>query len=109
MGALEDFDDLMKRVALPGRSHKDGTEQLIESVRTALKDPVDEDEFGPIDYVASILYAYDCATREREPGRWWSVRPDIRNEFRRRAVETIASWSLEEITAMRLGSPGRLT
>ncbi len=66
--------------------------------------PRSDDPFGPIDYVASILYVYEASatTHQRKPVRWGLVEDKIRDEFREKAKQTVASWAMEEIMASKV-------
>lgn len=65
-------------------------------------EPKDNDEFGPLDYVAHILYQYHCQSTGGSPVRWYALRDDMKKTFREQAIQTVASWATEEITQLKM-------
>lgn len=64
--------------------------------------PRESDPYGPLDFVAKILYAHDCEQNKMEPVRWWALRDELKERFRQQAVNTVASWATEELEYERL-------
>ncbi len=73
----------------------------IERLRSLLVEergfPKSSDPFGPIDYIAHIIYAYEAAAEGHSVIRWGAMREIIRDKYREKATQTIASWSIEQI------------
>jgi hypothetical protein len=54
---------------------------------------LDHAEFGPLDFVAQIIMSHE---REVRP-RWWAASAGVKEEFRQKAINTVASWATEEM------------
>lgn len=65
--------------------------------RRCVPEPRDDDAFGPLDFVANILYQH-----EGGEVRWGNLRDDLREKYRAMAVQTVSSWAVEEIAATKL-------
>lgn len=63
--------------------------------------PKSTDPFGPIDYVASILYEYACKKKNQITLRWGKLSDEVAAEFRQMATRTVATWALEEMMATK--------
>jgi hypothetical protein len=64
--------------------------------------PRDSDPYGPLDFVAKILYAHDCASSGKEPIKWAFLQVDLKERFREQAIHTVGSWANEELQHERL-------
>ena len=69
-------------------------------------EPKNSDPFGPLDFVASILYASDNPGIIRS--RWWCLAEGIKETYRDKAIQTVSSWAQDELVQKRL-SDGVIT
>lgn len=57
---------------------------------------LDHRALGPLDYVANILHEYE------KPGtKWILLKPEIQEEYRQKAINTVALFATEQIEAKR--------
>lgn len=80
---------------------KDVIDAYVELAQVTGIVPMDSDPYGPLDFVAKILYAHACEGKS-EPVRWSALREDLKKLHREQAVQTVASWANEELQAERL-------
>lgn len=64
----------------------------------------DSDPFGPLDFVANILYGYDCQGRGTVSIRWAKLSAVEQETFRQQAINTVASWAHEELKLQQFGT-----
>ena len=106
--ALVDLQRLMRTWAITEDEHRDERwrEKVIQAYTTFASATGivarDSDPYGPLDFVAKILYSYDCAMGNREPLRWSMLQADLKERFREQAIQTVASWANEELQNERI-------
>lgn len=106
--SLVELQRLMRRWSLTQEEHHDPawrksvTDEFTKFAQATGIVPRDSDPYGPLDFVAKILYAHDCATSGKEPIRWALLQVDLKEKFRGQAVQTVASWANEELHHERL-------
>lgn len=82
---------------LDNESQKEYVKRLHDLLVTERLSPKSDDPFGPIDYLGSILYMHDAMNRGASLLRWGLLDSDVKDKFRERARETVASWAVEEL------------
>jgi hypothetical protein len=92
---LNDFED-------SADWHKDVLDAYTKLAQATGIVPRDSDPYGPLDFVAKILYSYDCATENKAPTRWSGLPEQTKERFRAKAIQTVGSWASEELQNERL-------
>ncbi len=82
---------------LDNESQKEYVRRLHDLLAAERLSPKSDDPFGPIDYLGSILYMHDAMNRGAASIRWGLLTNEVRDKFRERARETVASWAVEEL------------
>ena len=87
--------DVKSTDQLDNESQKEYITRLVAMVAEERLHPKSDDPFGPIDYFASLIYAHE------HPGQitvqWWALREEMKEEYRAKSKQMIASWALDQI------------
>lgn len=106
VAAKEALDELQWLISRPERSDERWRQKIIDLyTKFAQATGIvarDSDPFGPLDFLAKILYEHDCHARGVVPIRWHKLQVNLLEQFRQQAIQTVASWANEELQMQRL-------
>lgn len=64
---------------------------------------LDHLEFGPLDFIANILYSHDSGAASIHEGvQWANLRDECKMKYRQKAIDTVASWATEQLKLKKL-------
>lgn len=53
-------------------------------------------QFTELDYIANLMHEDDCKERRIIGPRWWCLREEAREKYRKAARESYSSWAADE-------------
>lgn len=95
------MSDSTSPIQLVNESQKEYVHRLVKMLLEERARPRSDDLYGPVDYFASILYQHDALSHDAPVLRWYALREPLRDHWREKATQTIASWAMDEAIAKK--------